>query len=136
MLPDKTKPAQPSRAAPVSCAGFLRQFLAPVSRREDRRSRPVALVDEAGARRLLQRRGERLILAARGAGELRQLLQVVFGLLAVALFELPQSVILPGTHMVRIGLERALVPDLRHLVVAELAIGVADQISHVGTVVL
>jgi hypothetical protein len=38
--------------------------------------------------------------------------------------------------MVRIGLQRALVPDLRDLVVAELAIGVADQIGDVGAVVM
>src|SRR5260370_33386680 len=38
--------------------------------------------------------------------------------------------------MVRIGLQRALVPDLRNLVVAELAIGVADQIGDIGAVVL
>src|SRR5215468_6670928 len=36
--------------------------------------------------------------------------------------------------MVRIGLERALVPDLRQLVVAELAIGVADQIRDIGAI--
>src|ERR1700680_2330670 len=61
---------------------------------------------------------------------------MILRLVAVALFDLPQPVILPGAHMVRIGLERALVPDLRHLVVAELAIGVADQIGDVGAVVL
>src|SRR3982074_336812 len=50
-------------------------------------------------------------------------------LVTVALFDLPQAVILPGLDVVRIGLERALVPDLRHLVVAELAVGVAHQIG-------
>src|SRR6185312_3719540 len=100
------------------------------------RSAELFSVDEAGARRLLERRGERLIFAARCAGELGDLLQVIRGLLAVALFELPQAVILPGPHMVRIGLQRALVPDLRDLVVAELAIGVTQQIGDVGAVVL
>src|ERR1700733_11616582 len=38
--------------------------------------------------------------------------------------------------MVRIGLERTLVIGLRHLVVAELAIGVADQVGNVGDVVV
>src|SRR6202140_3839226 len=38
--------------------------------------------------------------------------------------------------MVGVGLQRALVPDLRNLVVAELAVGVADQIGDVGAVVL
>ena len=38
--------------------------------------------------------------------------------------------------MVRIGFQRALVPDLRDLVVTELAVGVADQIGDVGAVVM
>jgi hypothetical protein len=54
---------------------------------------------------------------------------VIFRLLAVALFELPQPVILPGLDVVGVGLQRALIPDLRKLVVAELAIGIADQIG-------
>src|SRR5882757_725953 len=61
---------------------------------------------------------------------------MILRLIAVALFELPQAVILPGQHVVRIGLERALVPDLRQLVVAELAIGVADQIGYVRMIVV
>jgi hypothetical protein len=52
--------------------------------------------------------------------------------IAVALFDLPKPVILPGLDVVGIGLERALVPDLRDLVVAELAIGVADQVGDGG----
>ena len=62
--------------------------------------------------------------------------QVILRLLAVALFDLPQAVILPGLDVVGVGLQRALVPDLRHLVVAELAIGVADQIGDGGAVVV
>jgi hypothetical protein len=54
---------------------------------------------------------------------------VIFRLLAVALFELPQPVILPGLDVVGVGLQRALIPDLRKLVVAELAIAIADQIG-------
>src|SRR5256886_11264399 len=61
---------------------------------------------------------------------------MILRLIAIALFDLPQAVILPCPHMVRIGLQRALVPDLRDLVVAELAIGVAHQIGDVGAVVL
>src|SRR5260370_20256397 len=61
---------------------------------------------------------------------------MVLGLIAVALLDLPQTVILPGQHMVRIGLERALVPDLREPVVAELAIGITDQIGDVGVIVM
>ena len=38
--------------------------------------------------------------------------------------------------MVRIGLQRAFIPDLRDLVVTEFAIGVADQIGDIGIVVM
>src|SRR5581483_7035289 len=72
---------------------------------------------------------ERTILLAAGAGELRDLRQVILRLIAIALFDLPQAVILPGLDVVGVGLQRALVPDLRELVVAELAVGVADQIG-------
>jgi hypothetical protein len=61
---------------------------------------------------------------------------MVLGLVAVALFDLPEAVILPGLDVARVGLERALVPDLGDLVVAELAIGVADQIGDGGDVVM
>src|SRR5215468_10523539 len=61
---------------------------------------------------------------------------MILRLLAIALFELPQAVILPCPHMVGIGLERALVPDLRQFVVAELAVGIADQICDIGAFVM
>src|SRR5260221_101632 len=61
---------------------------------------------------------------------------MVLRLVAVALLDLPQPVILPGLDVVGVGLQRALVPDLRHLVVAELAIGVADQVGDRGVVVV
>src|SRR5712672_2811351 len=61
---------------------------------------------------------------------------MIFCLIAVALFDLPQAVILPGQHMVGVSPERALVPDLRQLVVAELAIGIADQIGDVRVIVM
>src|ERR1051326_7821045 len=61
---------------------------------------------------------------------------MILRLLAVALFDLPQAVILPGLDVVRIGFQRALVPDLRDLVVAELAVGVADQVGNRGAVVM
>src|SRR4051794_6318415 len=60
---------------------------------------------------------------------------MILRLVAVALFDLPQPVILPGLDVVGIGLQRALVPDLRNLVVAELAIGIADQVGDGGGVV-
>src|SRR5581483_7464876 len=61
---------------------------------------------------------------------------MILGGFAIALFELPQTVILPGADMVRVGLERTLVPHLRNLVVAELAIGIANQVGDVGDVVM
>src|SRR4030088_670248 len=61
---------------------------------------------------------------------------MILRLIAVALLDLPQTVILPGQHMVRIRLQRALVPDLRELVVAELAIGIADQIGDIRVIVV
>ena len=54
---------------------------------------------------------------------------MILRLIAVALFDLPQPVILPGLDVVRVGLQSALVPDLCDLVVAELAIGIADQVG-------
>src|SRR5260370_32718212 len=61
---------------------------------------------------------------------------MILRLVAVALLDLPQPIILPGLGVVRIGLQRALVPDLRELVVAKLAIGVTDQIGNGGAVVV
>src|SRR6185437_240516 len=49
--------------------------------------------------------------------------------------DLPEAVIVPGQDVIGIGFERALVPDLRHLVVTELAIGIADQVGDVGVIV-
>src|SRR5882672_5821318 len=91
-------------------------------------------VNEAGARRLFEGGGQRAIFLAAGAGQSGDPVQVILRLIAVALFDLPQPVILPGPHMIRIGLQGALVPDLRNLVVAELAVGIADQIGDVGAV--
>src|SRR4029077_6191057 len=112
MLLEKSKPAHP--AGPCRC---------------------LKSVDEASTRRLVERHRKRFVFGAIGAADLADAAQVVLSGLAVALLELPESVILPGANMVRIGLERALVPDLRDLVVAELAVGIADQIGDIGTVV-
>ena len=57
-------------------------------------------------------------------------------LVAIALLDLPQAVILPRQHVVRIRLERALVPGLRQSVVAKLAIGIADQVGDTGVVIV
>src|ERR1700692_2837674 len=93
-------------------------------------------VNHAGAGRLFERSGERAIFLAVGAGERGDPVQVILRLIAVALLDLPQTIILPGLDVVRVGLQRALVPDLRDLIVAELAIGVADQIGYRGAVVV
>src|ERR1700720_3051629 len=93
-------------------------------------------VHQAGAGRLFQRRGQRAIFLAVGAGQRGDPVQMILRLIAVALFDLPQAVILPGLDVVRIGLQRALVPDLRDLVVAELAVGIADQVGDGGAVVV
>src|ERR1700680_3588899 len=117
MLADKTKPAQPLRAAPVE------------------RASPNS-VNEAGAGRLFKCRGERAVFPVFGAGKSRDPAQMILRLIAVTLFDLPQSVILPGLDVVGIGFESALVPHLRDLVVAELSIGLADQIGDRGDVVV
>src|SRR5580700_2715027 len=91
---------------------------------------------EAAAGRLFQGCCERAIFLAVGAGQCRDPAQMVLRLVAVALFDLPQPIILPGLDMVRVGLERALVPDLRELVVTELAIGITDQIGDGGVLVV
>src|SRR3954471_14948833 len=100
-----------------------------------RNSASRRLVNQPRAWRFFQRRGKRAIFLAAGAGEGCDPAQVILRRIAVALFDLPQAVILPGLDVVRIGLERALVPDLRHLVIAELAIGVADQVGDGGRIV-
>src|SRR5215475_13200144 len=61
---------------------------------------------------------------------------MIFRLLAIALLDLPEAVIVPGQDMVRVRLQRALIPDLRKLVVAELAVGIADQVRDIGIVVM
>src|ERR1700749_3630607 len=94
------------------------------------------LINQAGARLLFHCGGQRAIFFAVGADQGGDLVQVIFRLFTVALFELPQTVILPGLDVVRIGLERALVPDLRELVVAELPVGVTDQVGDGGVVVM
>src|SRR6516165_6357692 len=96
----------------------------------------IRSVDQTSAGRLIERQSERLVFGAFTAANLLDSAQVILGLLTVALFELPQPVILPGPNVVRIGLQSALVPDLRDLVVAELAVGIADQVGDVGAVIL
>src|SRR6202051_4085273 len=95
-----------------------------------------ASVNQTSARRLFEGGRERAVFLAVGAGQSGDPAQMILRLVAVTLFDLPQSVILPGLEVVRIGFQRALVPNLRDLVVAELAIGVADQGGDGGIVVM
>ena len=97
---------------------------------------PPNSIHETSAGRLLQRRGQRSVLIAVGTAYLPDPTQVIFCLLAVALLDLPKTVIVPREDMVRIGFERALIPHLREVVVAELAIGVPDQISDIRVIVV
>src|SRR5580704_3802256 len=93
-------------------------------------------VNQTSARRLFEGGRERAVFLAVDASQSGDPAQMILRLVAVTLFDLPQSVILPGLDMVGIGLQRALVPDLRDLVVAELAIGIADQVGDIGAIVL
>src|ERR1700688_74663 len=95
-----------------------------------------ASVNQTSARRLFEGGRERAVFLAVGAGQSGDPAQMILRLVAVTLFDLPQSVILPGLDVVRIRLQRALIPDLRDLVVAELAVGVADQGGNRSVVVM
>src|SRR5260370_7640002 len=77
-------------------------------------------VNQAGAGRLFERSGERAIFLAVGAGELGDPVQVILRLIAVALLDLPPTIILPGSAVVRIGLQPPLLPTLPHLLVPHL----------------
>src|SRR5947199_6657771 len=105
--------------------------------RGPRRFKPLSQgsVNETGARRFFKGGSEGLIFLGSRAADRGDPAQVILRLITVALFDLPQAVILPGLDVVRIGLQRALVPDLRDLVVAELAVGVADQVGDGGAVI-
>ena len=61
---------------------------------------------------------------------------MIFRRVAIALLDLPEAVVVPGQDVVRIGLQSALIPDLGLLVVAELAIGVADEIGYIGIIIV
>src|SRR4051794_23603458 len=93
-------------------------------------------VDQAGTGGLFKGGGQRLVFRTILAADRADPVEVILGLIPVALFDLPQSVILPSPHMVRVGLQCPLIPDLRDLIVAELAVGVADQVGDVGTVLM
>src|ERR1700739_137409 len=94
------------------------------------------LIDKTSAGRLLKCGGKRAIFGTIGAADRCDPAQMIFRLVAVALLDLPEAVIVPCQDMVRIGLQGALIPDLGELVVTKLAIGVANEIGHVGVVVM
>src|SRR5689334_10592986 len=81
-------------------------------------------INETRAGRLFERSRQRPILLAVGPADRSYPAQMILRRIAVALLNLPQTVILPRQHMVWIGFQRALVPGLRQLVVAEFAIGI------------
>src|SRR5262249_51836093 len=87
-----------------------------------RSGREFALVHQPCPGRLLERGCERAIFGTIGAADRSYPAQVIFGLVAVALLDLPETVIVPSQDMVRIGFQRTLIPDLGELVVAELAV--------------
>src|SRR5262249_48363659 len=93
---------------------------------------PVSSIGDVAVQRGVQR----LVVVAAVAADQPDLLQMFFGFRAVALFELPHAVILPGAGVIRIGGERLLVPDLGVFGAAELARGEADQIGDVRMLVM
>src|ERR1700722_3114761 len=93
-------------------------------------------INETYAEGLFQRVRQRSILRAVGSADRSDPAKMILRLLAVALLDLPQTVIIPGQHMVRIRFQCPFVPDLRELVVAKLTIGVADQVGDVRVIVV
>src|SRR5690349_6031890 len=76
-----------------------------------------------------------IFLAGRVAADRLDLVEEVPRLEHVALLDLPHAVILPGADMLRVDAERALVPELREFVVAELARRIAEIVRDVGRIV-
>ena len=61
-------------------------------------------INQPGARWLLKRRRQRAIFLAGSSADLRDPRQVILRLIAVTLLDLPETIVLPRQHMVRIGL--------------------------------
>src|SRR5262245_45484860 len=93
-------------------------------------------IDETCARRFFQRFRQRPILRAVGSANRSDPLQMIDGLVSIALLDLPQAETVPGQALVRIGFERALIPNLRKLVIAELAVGISDQVRYIRVIVV
>src|ERR1700730_16889411 len=64
------------------------------------------------------------------------LLQKILGLEFIALLEMPQTVVFPGSHVVWIRRERSFVPNLGQIVVAEFAVGITDIVCHLGALIV
>src|SRR5262245_51910030 len=77
-----------------------------------------------------------VFLARRVAADQPHLFQVVLGHQHVALLGVPHAVVGPGAHVIRVGGERLLVPELRILVAAKLAAGIADEVGDLRIVVM
>src|SRR5205807_1466700 len=71
-------------------------------------------------------------LAAGPAADQADRLQIVGRLEQVALLDMPHAVVLPGANVLGIDGERLFVPDAGKLVVAELAVGIADIVGDLG----
>src|ERR1043166_6139613 len=76
-----------------------------------------------------------VFLAAGAAADQSNLFQEVGRLEHVALFDVPHSVVLPRAHVIRVDCQRLVVPDLGEVVVADLAVGVADIVGDFRAVV-
>src|SRR5260370_30234111 len=78
----------------------------------------------------------RAIFLAAGAGQSGDPVQVILRRIAVALFDLPQPVILPGPHMVRSEDHPSELPSHLNLVCGLLPVRKTDQIGDRGAVVV
>src|ERR1700743_2095623 len=101
-----------------------------------RRHRAPNSIDKTGARWLLKCGRKRAIFGTIGAADRCDPAQMKFCLVAVALLDLPEAVIVPRQDMVRIELQRTLIPDLRELMVAKLAVGIANEVGDVRVIVV
>src|SRR6476659_11392212 len=77
-----------------------------------------------------------ILLAVGGTANQLHLLQVILGLEPVPLLSLPHAVVGPRAHVIGVGGERLLVPELRIVVVAQLAMRVSDVVRELGMLVV
>src|SRR5271156_4750539 len=86
--------------------------------------------------RAIDRVLEQFVGFALGAADRAFLLEFFLGFEHIALFGMPHAEIRPSQRVVGIGGERSLVPEFGVVVAAELAASIANEIGHVGIVVL